>query len=119
VATRDVFSEEELAQFRGFPEVSRVDLVRYFTLSSADKLFVRTFRGPANVLGVAVQLCTLPWLGFVPDEVGSVPGAAAARLAEVLEMDPIWNKVTGSTATGLSTLVTPDVRLCLRGPWRR
>ena len=35
---------------------------------------------------MAVQLCTLPWLGFVPDEVGSAPaggrgpaGGAAGR----------------------------------------
>ncbi|MGH3706543.1 MAG: DUF4158 domain-containing protein, partial [Pseudonocardiaceae bacterium] len=34
-----------------------------------------------NVLGVSVQLCVLPWLGFVPDEVGSAPEAAVARLA--------------------------------------
>jgi hypothetical protein len=32
---------------------------------------VRKFRGPGNVLGAAVQLCTLPWLGFVPDEVSA------------------------------------------------
>ncbi|MEV4016794.1 hypothetical protein AB0J35_40495 [Nonomuraea angiospora] len=28
-----------------------------------------------------VQLCTLPWLGFVPDDVGSAPSAAVARVA--------------------------------------
>ena len=27
-----------------------------------------------NVLGAAVQLCTLPWLGFVPDDVAAAPG---------------------------------------------
>jgi hypothetical protein len=37
-----------------------------------------------NVFGAAVQLCTLPWLGFVPDEVATVPAAAAARLSERL-----------------------------------
>jgi hypothetical protein len=87
VATREVFSEEELAQLRGFPEISRADLIRYFTLAPADEVFVRTFRGPANVLGAAVQLCTLPWLGFVPDEVGSVPAAATARLSERLGIE--------------------------------
>ena len=30
----------------------------------------RKFRGPGNVLGAAVQLCTLPWLGFVPGRCG-------------------------------------------------
>jgi hypothetical protein len=81
VATRDVFSEEELAQLRGFPEAGRGDLIRYFTLTTAEETFVRKFRGPGNVLGAAVQLCTLPWLGFVPDEVASAPAAAVARLS--------------------------------------
>lgn len=47
-------------------------------------MFVRKFRGQGNALGAAVQLCTLPWLGFVPDEVASAPAAAVARLAERL-----------------------------------
>jgi hypothetical protein len=37
-----------------------------------------------NMLGAAVQLCTLPWLGFVPDEVATAPAAAVARLSERL-----------------------------------
>jgi Domain of unknown function (DUF4158) len=81
VATRNVFSEEELAQLRGFPEAGRGDLIRYFTLTTAEETFVRKFRGQGNVLGVAVQLCTLPWLGFVPNEVASAPAAAVARLS--------------------------------------
>jgi hypothetical protein len=78
---RDVFSEEGLAQLRGFPEVGRGDLIRYFTLTAAEQTFVRKSRGQGNVLGAAVQLCTLPWLGFVPDEVASAPAAAVARLS--------------------------------------
>ena len=31
-----------------------------------------------------MQLCTLPWLGFVPDEVAAAPAAATARLSEGL-----------------------------------
>nr|WP_232344513.1 DUF4158 domain-containing protein [Actinoplanes awajinensis] len=69
MATQDVFAAEELARLRGFPEINRAELVRYFTLTDADEAFVRQFRTGRNVLGVAVQLCTLPWLGFVPDEV--------------------------------------------------
>ncbi len=34
-------------------------------------------------MGVAVQLCTLPWLGYVPDDVTAAPAAAVARLAEL------------------------------------
>ncbi|GAA0590986.1 hypothetical protein GCM10010174_02560 [Kutzneria viridogrisea] len=70
-------NEEELDRLRRFPEISRDELMRFFTLTDADELFARSHRGPANVLGVAVQLCTLPWLGFVPDEVHAVPPAVA------------------------------------------
>ena len=35
-------------------------------------------------MGVAVQLCTLPWLGFVPDDVAAAPAAVVARLSEKL-----------------------------------
>jgi hypothetical protein len=66
VAARNVFSADELAQLRGFPEVGRAELLRFFMLTSGDEEFVRRFRDKRNVLGAAVQLCTLPWLGFVP-----------------------------------------------------
>jgi len=36
---------------------------------------------------VAVALCTLPWLGFVPDMVASAPPVAVARLADQLKVD--------------------------------
>jgi hypothetical protein len=82
VATPDVFSDEELQRLREFPEINRAELIRYFTLAAPDEMFVRKFRGANNVLGAAVQLSTLPWLGFVPNEVGSAP--AAARLSDRL-----------------------------------
>jgi hypothetical protein len=84
VATRDVFSQEELEQLRGFPEIGRAEFIRYFTLTPADEAFLQRFRGRVNVFGAAVQLCTLPWLGFVPDEVSTAPAAAVARLSERL-----------------------------------
>jgi hypothetical protein len=80
VATRDVFSAEELEQLRRFPEVDRAELIRYFTLTQADEAFVWQFRGQVNVFGAAIQLCALPWLGFVPDEVPDAPAAVVARL---------------------------------------
>jgi len=84
VATQDVFSAEELARLRGFPEINRAELIRYFTLTGADEAFVRQFRTGRNVLGVAVQLCSLPWLGFVPDEVSLAPDAVVGRLSQRL-----------------------------------
>src|SRR5260370_30546998 len=71
----------ELAQLRGFPEPARAELIRYFTLGSADEAFVRKFRGQDNVRGVAVQLCTLPWVGVVPDDVAALPAPVVAPLS--------------------------------------
>lgn len=74
VATR-MFADEELERLRGFPEISREELFRYFTLTSADLAFVDPGRGrgPAERLGLAIALCTLPWLGFVPDRLVTAP----------------------------------------------
>jgi Domain of unknown function (DUF4158) len=45
-------------------------------------------RGPADRLGLSLTLCTLPWLGFVPDDVRAAPPVAVARLAAQLQVDP-------------------------------
>jgi hypothetical protein len=79
-----VFSADELAQLRGFPEIGHAELIRFFMLTPADEEFVRRFRDKRNVLGVAVQLCALPWLGFVPEDVPAAPAAAVTRLSERL-----------------------------------
>ncbi|GAB2719059.1 Tn3 family transposase [Arthrobacter bambusae] len=85
-----VFSDEELDKLRGFPEIGRDELFRFFTPTPADVAFVDPGRGrgPADRLGLAVALCTLPWLGFVPDKVSSAPPVAVARLADQLGVDP-------------------------------
>ena len=85
-----MFSEDQLEQLRSFPEISRDELIRYFTPAVGDVAFVDPGRGrgAADRLGMLVQLCTLPWLGFVPDQVRSAPPAAVARLADRLGVDP-------------------------------
>jgi len=81
-------SDAELDKLQAFPEISREELVRYFTLTPADEGFLAAHRRPANRLGLAVQLCTLPWLGFVPDDISSAPVQALARLPEHLGVAP-------------------------------
>jgi len=87
VATR-VFADDELERLRGFPEINKEELIRFFTLTPADVGFIDPGRGrsPKDRIGLAVQLCTLPWLGFVPDDVASAPPAAVARLSERLQI---------------------------------
>lgn len=88
-----VFADEELARLRRFPEIGREELFRFFTLAPADAAFVDPGRGrgPADRLGLSVALCTLPWLGFVPDDVAAAPPVAVARLADQLAVDPSWS----------------------------
>ncbi|MEV4091316.1 DUF4158 domain-containing protein [Streptosporangium saharense] len=64
-----MFSEDQLERLRAYPNIGRDDLIRYFTLTPADVAFVDPGWGPADRLGLAVQLAALPWLGFVPDQV--------------------------------------------------
>jgi hypothetical protein len=40
-----VFSKEELAQLRGFPEITRDELIRFFTLTAADRGFLGSGSG--------------------------------------------------------------------------
>lgn len=77
------FSDEEIKRLRSWPgELGRNELIRYFTLGSDDRDWLsRAARGVGNRLGLAVQMCTLPWLGFVPDDVADAPAAAVNRLA--------------------------------------
>ncbi len=85
MATR-VFTDAELERLRSFPEINPDGLIRFFTLAKPHVEFVDPGRGrgPADRLGMAVQLCTLPWLGFVPDDVTCAPPAAVARLSQHL-----------------------------------
>jgi hypothetical protein len=84
-----MFSAEQLEQLRSFPDIGRDDLIRYFTLTPADVAFVDPGRSRrlADRLGLAVQLATWSWLGFVPDET-SAAMVAVARLSERLGLDP-------------------------------
>ncbi|GAA3516779.1 hypothetical protein FHR32_008682 [Streptosporangium album] len=76
-----MFSREQLEQLRSFPDIGRDELITHFTLTPADVAFVDPGRGrgPADRLGMAVMVATLPWLGFVPDEVGSARGMTSIR----------------------------------------
>ncbi|MFD3592591.1 Tn3 family transposase [Nocardia sp. NPDC058640] len=95
-----VFADEELARLREFPDISREELFRFFTLTPADVAFVTPGRGrgPAERLGLSVALCSLPWLGFVPDRVADAPPVAVARLADQLEVDASMIRSYGKRA---------------------
>ncbi len=73
----------------GWPEaIDREDLARYFDLHGDDLEFVRQQHSSAGQLGVALQLCGLRWLGFVPDDLTVAPPDALSVLAGVLDVSP-------------------------------
>lgn len=63
------------------------DVKAFFELSPGDLRFAFSHRGEAR-LGVAVQLCTLRWLGFVPDDLAELPQPALLSLCVQMEADP-------------------------------
>jgi Domain of unknown function (DUF4158) len=68
-------SDAEIERLEAFPEsIDRGDLARFFRLDGEDLRFVRQQNGAAGRLGIALQLCSLRWLGFVP---GGSDGRAA------------------------------------------
>ena len=82
-------TDAERERLRCFPtEVPSEDLVDYFTLSDHDQVQVRRQRGGSNRLGFALQLCTLRYLGFVPEPLRPVPPAVIAHLAQQLGTTP-------------------------------
>ena len=69
-----------------FPEeIPGDDLIRAFTLTGADRDLVAIRRGAANRLGLALQLCALRYLGFVPRNLSAAPRSAACFVADQLE----------------------------------
>ncbi len=80
-----VLTDGERQRLARFPtEISADDLTRHFILSPRDLEFVATHRGDHNRLGVALQLCALRFLGFVPDDLATAPLPAVAMVARQL-----------------------------------
>jgi hypothetical protein len=80
-------SDAELARLSSWPdEIADDDLAIYFTLTSDDLGWLASTVQVENRLGAAVQLSTLLWLGWVPDDLGGCPPAAVRRLADQLQL---------------------------------
>jgi hypothetical protein len=81
-------SRPERAQLERFPvDVALEDLRASFTLQAGDRDLVFSQHGPAR-LGVAVQLCALRFMGFVPEDLASIPEHALPWLCEQIESSP-------------------------------
>lgn len=69
-------------------DISDWDLGRYFTLASDDLHLLEKLRGDDNHLGFALQLCTLRYLGFIPDDLLKPPATVTRLLAHQLDFHP-------------------------------
>jgi hypothetical protein len=84
-----LFTEAERARRHRFPDViADEDLVTFFTLSEWDLRSIPCSRDPHNRLGYTLQLCTLRFMGFVPDDLSSAPPDAVAFVAHQLAVEP-------------------------------
>lgn len=83
-------TEAERMRLTSYPtEIAAADLVTFFTLTEGDrKLPLSNLRHDANRLGLALQLCTLRYLGFVPDALHKAPASVIAFLARQLNVSP-------------------------------
>ena len=90
-------TQTERDQLSTFPTViPHWDLVTAFAVSEADRRFLDRYRTDANRLGVALQLCTLRYLGFCPAPLTAAPAEVVAHVAEQLQLTPSVLHVYGT-----------------------
>jgi hypothetical protein len=69
-----LFTDAERRRLGGFSaQVSHEDLVTYYTLTRSHRVQANQDADGASRLGFALQLGTLRYLGFCPDDLGSAP----------------------------------------------
>jgi hypothetical protein len=82
-------TDAERERLDSFPaQVTRGDLLTYFTLSRADCRQIPRTTSAANRLGFALQLGALRYLGFSPDDLSTAPEAVVAFVAKQLDVAP-------------------------------
>ena len=77
---------EQLSSFPVTP--TEEDIITFFTLSVSDKKLINQCSTDYNQLGFALQLGTLGYLGFVPDELTSAPKLIIEYLATQIQANP-------------------------------
>src|SRR3954471_22868902 len=82
-------TDAERERLDSFPsQITRGDLLTYFTLSRADRRQIPRTASAANRLGFALQLGALRYLGFCPDDLSTAPEAVVAFVAQQLDGAP-------------------------------
>ncbi len=82
-------SQAERERLQSFPnEITFNELITFFTLSDKDLILVRKRSGDHNLLGFALQLVTLRYLGFIPDHFPQLPSPVVEYVAQQLNISP-------------------------------
>ena len=82
-------NEAERRRLERFPDrIAVEDLRACFALSDRTAAWSLTSAGPENRLGLAVSLCALRFLGFVPDDIASIPDEALLFVAGQVDARP-------------------------------
>jgi TnpA family transposase len=84
-----LFTAAERERLDRFPDtVEHDDLVTFFTLSDEDKARIPVSSAASNRLGFALQLCTVRFIGFVPNALTSMPAPVVEHVANQLGVAP-------------------------------
>jgi len=82
-------TDAERERLDGFPtEIVPGDIETYFTLSRSDRAQIPRTTSAANRLGFALQLGTLRFLGFCPDDLSTIPESVVGFVAKQLDVAP-------------------------------
>lgn len=80
-------SEFDHARLNRFPgEIPTEDCFVYFLLSKDDLKKINKQRSDSSRLGFALQLCALRYMGFVPQDLQSIPSRVLRYIAEQLQV---------------------------------
>jgi len=68
-------------------EISEYDLLQFFQVSHQDKNFLKSFNGRSNQIGVALQVCIVRFMGFIPDKwQEQIPETVASIISDQLNI---------------------------------
>lgn len=80
-----ILTDSERERYECFPRsIPPQDLFSFFTLTDADRALVLRRTGDHHQLALALQLCALRYLGFIPADVTTSPAEAVAFVASQL-----------------------------------
>ena len=80
-------TKAERERLQSFPEqITTDEIIIFFTLSDKDLTLVKKRSGDHNLLGFALQLGTLRYLSFIPDDFPQLPLKVIEYVAQQLNI---------------------------------